>query len=159
VSGETARALRRRLLFVPGAVPLVLLSGVLPPGGQAGLVEERCADAPSAHEVKELLDLAGRNPGVITGRLAARVAKGHYSVAQAGYQGRRRIFAEFPGVTSNHPCQPLVNTSRPYVVQLVKGRVGEVAVLHGVEGDDVDPPGVSRRRGGRRRWRRGSRDR
>ena len=64
MDGETARALRRRLLVVPVAVSLVLLTTVRPTGGHAGLLEEGCSDAPSAYELKELLYLAGGTPGL-----------------------------------------------------------------------------------------------
>jgi len=81
VAGETARALRRRLLAVPIAVELVLLTTVRPPGVHASLVDEDCTDAPSAQELKELLKSAGRNTRVFTGPLADRVAEGHLGVA------------------------------------------------------------------------------
>jgi len=74
VDGETARALRRRLV-VPFAVSLVLLTTVRPAGGQAGLLEEGCTDATSAHELKKLLHLAGREPRVFAGPLADRVSE------------------------------------------------------------------------------------
>jgi len=112
VAGKTARALRRQLLVVPVADALALLTAVRPPGGHASLVKEGCADVPSAQELEGLLYLAGRNPGVVAGTMAARVAKGQYGVAQAGHQVPRGITAEFPGVKSNHSRQPLGNTIR-----------------------------------------------
>jgi len=106
VAGETARALRRRLLVVPVAVALVLLTAFRPPGDHAGLVEESCTDAPSAHELKELLDLAGRNPGVVAGPLEDRVAEGDHGVAQAGHQGLLGITAEVPGSQATTRANP-----------------------------------------------------
>jgi len=153
---ETARALRQRLLVVPFAVALVLLTAVRPPGRHAGLLEEGCADASSANELKELLGLERRYSGVIAGPLADRVAKRLNGFAQAGQYGPSGITAKFPGVTSSAPRRPLWDTIRRDVVQLIEGRVGDFAVLQRVESEDVAPPGVFQRRGGRRRRRRGT---
>jgi len=81
VARETARAPRRRLLVVPFAVALVLLTTVGPPGRHSGLLEESCTDAPSTYELKELLFLTERDRGVVAGPLAARVSKDHHGVA------------------------------------------------------------------------------
>jgi len=157
VDGETARALHRGLVVVPVAVALVLLATVRPTGGHAGLVEEDFTDATSAHELKKLLQLAGRDPGVVAGPLANRVAVGHHGVTQAGHQGPRGVAAELPGVASSNSRQPLGNAIRGHVVQLVESRVGNFAVLHGVERDDVSTQGVTRRGRGRRGRLRGTR--
>jgi len=132
VDGETARALCRRLLVVPVAVSLVLLTTVRPTGGHAGLLEEDFTDATSAHELKKLLHLAGRDRRVFAGPLEDRVAEGHHGVAQAGHQGPRGVTAELPGVASNNPRQPLGDAIRRHVVQSVESCVVDVAVLHGV---------------------------
>jgi len=119
VSGETARELRVRLLVVPVAVALVLLTAVRPAAGHADLVEEGRTDAPSTHVLKELLYSAGRDPGVFAGPLADRVAKRHHGAASTGHEGTRGITAVFPGVTTNHLRQPLGEAIRRHVFQLI----------------------------------------
>jgi len=159
VAGRTSGALRRRLVVVDVAVPLVLLAAAHTTGGHTGLAEKDRAGIAPTHEFKQLLRLVGWDPRVFTGPLRDRVTEGDHSVAQAGHHRPRRETAKLPGVAGNDTRQPLRNTIRGDVVQLVEGGVGDVTVFHGVKRNSVVAQGVAHgggsRRGRRRRTRGG----
>jgi len=62
------------------AVTVMLLAAVGPTGGHADLAKENRAGATPTHKLKQLLEVARRNPGVFVGPLGARVAKRHHGV-------------------------------------------------------------------------------
>jgi len=156
-SGRASGALRRRLLLVDVAVPLVLLAAAHTTGGHTGLAEKDRAGVAPTQELKQLLHLVGRDPGVVTGPLRDRVTEGDHGVAQAGHQGPRHVTAELPGVAGNDKRQPLRNAIRGDVVQLVEGGVGDVTVFHGVKQDNGVAQGVAHGGGGMRGRRRRAR--
>jgi len=62
------------------AVAGMLLAVVGPTGGHADLAKENSAGATPTHKLKQLLQVARRNPGVVAGALGDRVAKRHHGV-------------------------------------------------------------------------------
>jgi len=157
VGGRASGALRRRIVLVDVAVPLVLLAVSHTTGGHTGLAEKDRAGVAPTHELKQLLHLVVRHPVVVTGPLRDRVAGGDHGVAQAGHQGPRRVAAELPGVACNDTCRPLRNTIPGDVVQLGEGGVRDVTVLHGIKRDNVVAQGAAHGGGGRRGRRRRAR--
>ena len=87
----------------------------------------------TAHQLKQLLHLLGRDAGVFPGPLRDRVPEGDDGVTQAGHQGLRRVTAKLAGVTCDDTRQPLRYPIRGDVVQLDEVGIGDVPVFHGVE--------------------------
>ena len=143
VAGRASGARRPWLPVVDVAVALVLLAAAHASGGHAVLVDKDHAGIAPTHELKQLLHLVGRDPGVFPGPLRYRVAEGDHGAAQAGQQGPRSVTAKLPGVTGNDTRRPLQNTIRGNVVQLVEGGVGDVKVFHGVKRDNMVAQGVA----------------
>jgi len=77
-TGRTTGALRRRLLVVDVAIGVMLLTTVCPTGGHADLAKENRADAAPIDQLEQLIQVTGRNLGVVVGSLGDRVAKGHH---------------------------------------------------------------------------------